>query len=368
MNPNINVIAKLSRVEPETENIYTEDFFDLLDIVLNALDNVKARLYIDSRCVSSCKPLIESGTLGTVANTQIILPYLTETYASSHDPPEKTIPICTLKNFPNSIEHTLQWARDKFEGLFSNPAKSALNYLNDPKKYLANLRKLNTSQQLEELEQLEKILLKEKCLTFQDCVVWARQSFEEFFTNLIKQLLFIFPEDAKNETGLPFWSGLKRCPHALKFNTNNKLHLDYIVAAANIKSAMHGIEKTNNKSEIIDLVDQIIVENFEPKKGVLIKVNDTDESNELSTDDEEIRVYELFDLFEKHDQTNNQLKLQAIEFEKDDDTNFHMDFITACSNLRAENYDIAPTDKHNVIILFIQLTSFYLKFNSFRVN
>ena len=25
-----------------------------------------------------------------------------------------------------------------------------------------------------------------------------------------------------------------------------------------------------------------------------------------------------------------------------------MDFIVACSNLRAENYDIAPTDKHNV--------------------
>ena len=40
--------------------------------------------------------------------------------------------------------------------------------------------------------------------------------------------------------------------------------------------------------------------------------------------------------------------LQAAEFEKDDDSNFHMDFITSCSNLRAENYDISPTDKHNV--------------------
>lgn len=31
-------------------------------------------------------------------------------------------------------------------------------------------------------------------------------------------------------------------------------------------------------------------------------------------------------------------KLSPVEFEKDDDSNFHMDFITACSNLRASNY------------------------------
>jgi|SRR6218665_3625978 len=42
------------------------------------------------------------------------------------------------------------------------------------------------------------------------------------------------------------------------------------------------------------------------------------------------------------------LKLRPIEFEKDDDTNFHMDFIVAVSNLRAENYDIAPADRHKV--------------------
>ena len=35
----------------------------------------------------------------------------------------------------------------------------------------------------------------------------------------------------------------------------------------------------------------------------------------------------------------------ASEFEKDDDTNFHIDFITAASNLRALNYKIAEADK-----------------------
>lgn len=39
-------------------------------------------------------------------------------------------------------------------------------------------------------------------------------------------------------------------------------------------------------------------------------------------------------------------RLTPVEFEKDDDTNFHIDFITAASNLRAMNYNINPADRH----------------------
>lgn len=39
-------------------------------------------------------------------------------------------------------------------------------------------------------------------------------------------------------------------------------------------------------------------------------------------------------------------KLTPVEFEKDDDTNFHIDFIMAASNLRAENYKIPAADRH----------------------
>jgi ubiquitin-activating enzyme E1 len=37
--------------------------------------------------------------------------------------------------------------------------------------------------------------------------------------------------------------------------------------------------------------------------------------------------------------------LLPIEFEKDDDTNFHIDFIHAASNLRARNYKIPEIDQ-----------------------
>ena len=39
-------------------------------------------------------------------------------------------------------------------------------------------------------------------------------------------------------------------------------------------------------------------------------------------------------------------RLNPLEFEKDDDSNFHMDFITATSNLRARNYKIPEVDRH----------------------
>ncbi len=87
---------------------------------------------MDRRCVYYCKPLLESGTLGTKGNVQVVIPHVTESYGSSQDPPEKETPICTLKNFPNAIEHTLQWARDTFEGLFTQPA----NYVNDYLQYV----------------------------------------------------------------------------------------------------------------------------------------------------------------------------------------------------------------------------------------
>ena len=38
-------------------------------------------------------------------------------------------------------------------------------------------------------------------------------------------------------------------------------------------------------------------------------------------------------------------KIQATEFEKDDDTNFHIDFIHAVANLRARNYNIPECDR-----------------------
>ena len=52
----------------------------------------------------------------------------------------------------------------------------------------------------------------------------------------IKQLLHNFPSDYKTSTGQPFWSGPKRCPNPQVFDAENPLHMDYVVAAANLRA------------------------------------------------------------------------------------------------------------------------------------
>ena len=43
MNPEMNITAYVEGVLPSTENIYDDTFFEALNGVVNALDNVKAR-------------------------------------------------------------------------------------------------------------------------------------------------------------------------------------------------------------------------------------------------------------------------------------------------------------------------------------
>ncbi|XP_011672400.2 ubiquitin-like modifier-activating enzyme 1 [Strongylocentrotus purpuratus] len=344
MNPEINIIPHLNRVGPETENVYDDDFFQSLTGVANALDNVDARMYMDRRCVYYRKSLLESGTLGTKGNVQVVLPFLTESYSSSQDPPEKSIPICTLKNFPNAIEHTIQWARDMFEGLFRNPAENAAQYGTDP-KFMERTLKMPGCQPIEVLELLKRALIDDRPKSLEDCISWTRHHFESQFVNQIKQLLFNFPADQTTSSGAPFWSGPKRCPHPLLFNPDNDMHLSYIVSTSNLLAAVYGLEGNRDDSYFRKVLQSIDVPVFTPKAGVKIAVNDAEAQAAAEANADDARLREIVDSLPTPEQLK-QITIKPLDFEKDDDTNFHMDFIVATSNLRAENYGISPSDKH----------------------
>ena len=116
INPALRVRPLQNRVSPDTEAVFDDAFWENLSLVVNALDNVTARLYVDARCVYFGRPLLESGTLGPKCNTQAVVPGLTENYGASRDPPERQAPMCTVHSFPHTIDHCLTWARSEFEG------------------------------------------------------------------------------------------------------------------------------------------------------------------------------------------------------------------------------------------------------------
>jgi len=349
MNPSMHIKPYSLRVGQETESIFNDAFYRSLSGVCNALDNVEARMYMDSQCINYRLSLLESGTLGTKGNTQVIVPDLTESYASSRDPPEKTIPMCTLHHFPNRIEHTIQWARDSFEGLFTGAAENVNAYLSQ-KSFLDTLAKQSLVARLEVVKTIYSCLVTDKPLTFEECIAWARQKFEDFFNNGIQQLLFNFPKDLITSSGAPFWSGPKKAPNPLQFDMENPDHLEFIVAAANLRAANYGLNGSRDLSLYRKVLPTIKVPDFTPSAKVAIPASD--EEAEASkrkggppADVDQDELERLTKLLPDPDSLVG-YRMEPAEFEKDVDENFHIDFITACSNLRAHNYAIAPADKH----------------------
>lgn len=140
---------------------------------MNAVDNVEARRYIDNQCVWHSKPLFESGTLGTKCHSQIIIPHLTQSYNDLRDPEEKKVPLCTLKNFPYQIEHTIQWARDYFEGVYVEPSGNLCKFYENKKECIDQLVSQNSLNQSELRKKLESILKLHKSYsikTYEICV------------------------------------------------------------------------------------------------------------------------------------------------------------------------------------------------------
>jgi len=345
MNGEVHVRAALDRLGAETEHIFDDAFWEGLHGVCNALDNVQARLYVDQRCVYYQKPLLESGTLGPKGNVQVVVPRVTESYGSSRDPPEKSIPVCTLKNFPNAIEHTIQWSRDLFEGTFKQSAEDVNAFLSQP-DYLASLER-QPGVRKTTLEAIRANLV-EKPMSLEECVVWSRLRFEELFHNTIAQLLYNFPLDMVTSNGNPFWSGPKRPPTPLRFSSDEPLHMDFIVAAANLRAFNYGLKGSTDAAFFKRCADSVMVPDFVPKAGVKIQSDPKEEDKAAAApplDDEESACEEIVKSLPPPSSLAG-YRLNPVDFEKDDDTNFHIDFITAASNLRAANYKIAEADRH----------------------
>lgn len=349
INPHLNTEALQIRANPETENVFNDTFWENLNVVVNALDNVNARLYIDQRCLYFQKPLLESGTLGAKCNTQMVIPHLTENYGVSRDPPEKQAPMCTVHSFPHNIDHCLTWARSEFEGLLEKTPAEVNAYLTSPTEYASAMKNAGDAQARDNLDRVLECLDKERCETFQDCITWARLRFEDYFADRVKQLTFTFPENATTSNGTPFWSAPKRFPRPLQFSVDDLSHLQFLMAASILRAETYGIpipDWVKSPIKLADAVNKVIVPDFQPKENVKIETDEKATSMSTGSIDDAVVINELLQKLEKcQKQLPTGFKMNPIQFEKDDDTNFHMDLIAGLANMRARNYGIPEVDK-----------------------
>lgn len=351
MNTAFRGVAYEQKVAAETEHIFHDEFYEGMDLVCSALDNVEARLYLDSKCVFYNKPLLESGTLGTKGHTQIVIPKLTENYGATRDPPEKSIPVCTLKHFPNQIEHTLQWGREWFEEVFKQAADDVQQYLDNPGAFLENL-KSSQNTQYDTLKRLQDSLVQNRPRNISDCITWARQTFEDLYHYRIQQLLFNFPLDRRTANGTLFWSGSKKPPSIIYYDSGDVLHQEFIISVANMRAQMFNLPVCQDSAYMLAVAQNVTVKPFQPQAGVKIaateeemKAQDQESKQSAAAGDIDAMSQQIASSLPSADNLKSEgFSIKVIDFDKDIDA--HMRVVAAVSNLRARNYRIPEADLH----------------------
>ena len=157
---------------------------------------------------------------------------------------------------------------------------------------------------------------------------------------MIKQLLHAYPIDTETTSGINFWSGGKRCPKPII-----SIDHEYVKHTSLLIAEMFNINLVNTDETIDRIINNYHPSNYKPSNDIKISADDKEENeNEKSR-------YESFDISLLPDiEDLSKFTIKALEFEKDDDMNHHIDFITCSSNLRATNYDIPNVDRYETKI------------------
>lgn len=375
MNPALVVTPLTKKVGAESEDYFDDEFWENLHVAVTALDNAEARVYVDERCVGRSVPLLESGTLGARGNAQVILPGLSESYGSSADPPTPSVPLCTLKHFPSEIAHTIHWARDTFDGFFELAPAKANKFLRAAREaakaeqtstdnkhvrrssaiwesLASELRTAGMETAIATMRDAAADLGGAAPVNFQDCLVWAKQKFRELFRDSALELLEQHPPGSLDEHGDAFWTGARRPPEALLLDSRQATHREFIWWSAVLRARVYGLPVP------------LSLEDRHKAGGVAATVVDKNTEKHTSREQIDTSDSELVDSLDiERQEPNFEIEFSAarkaaeawlrqgggallpLVFEKDDDSNGHVDFIAATSNLRAVAYGIPTADR-----------------------
>lgn len=158
--------------------------------------------------------------------------------------------------------------------------------------------------------------------------------------------------------GSQFWKLPRRPPQPLVFNPHNKSHLSFVKSFARLYAEVFHVPVPNNGS----LTDDTALCGFliQTEKSVPIwqpknKHIETDESKKKedavlavsSNDLSNLECAQILETFLGRVDLSD-LKVGPLNFEKDLDSNGHIDFIHAAANLRAAMYSLDPADRLQV--------------------
>ena len=195
--------------------------FGYLDIVILAVDNVSERKYIDNKCTAYNIKLIEIDAQGVNASSSLIMPQMTSCYNDIKLNSKKEIPQCTLKYYPLTNIHCIEYAKQKFDDFFHYNIKDVLKY----HKLNLNIIEDESKEIMYKLKYIRNIIEIFKNKNFDNCLNLAIDEFYRYFNYNIRNLLNDFTPNLKKKDGTLFWNGDKRMPKEIYFEVKDIIKL-----------------------------------------------------------------------------------------------------------------------------------------------
>lgn len=366
INPNLEVRALTEKVSADNANgQFNDDFWGEVDLVITALDNVDARKFVDDQCVKYRRHMLDSGTLGTKGNTQVVLPHVTESYSSSADPPEEAIPLCTLKSFPYQPDHCVSWARSIFDQYFLSDVRTLKTFLTEISEWSYSDSQLEKHilSALEELS-VEDISRLWNALKFlptpnhslvdvaAQSLQWALSLFDNLFQESVAKLVVEHPQNSTDEDGAPFWGGSRRFPTTISgFDSYNPIHTDFVRWAAWLYAKVFGHTIVSENKVLAFCSDEIL-----QKSLAVHRENQKNKLVQSEVFSAESLLRRMLSLKISPQNLNDLLRADIIpvddwqpeEFEKDDLALGHVAFVTSAANMRCLIYSLRGVDQLEV--------------------
>lgn len=339
MNGKMNCEYYQNYVSEKTQKIFNKKFFKKQDVVVMAVDSFEARNYISQKCEEYGIPYFNCGTDGPYANVEAFIPGITEppSYPINY---KKIVPSCTLKMFPSSINHCVSWAYNHFEKYFNENIKNLNILYNDKNTFYKIMNRIqDLNSQYNKLKKIFKLIKMSYAQQFDNCIKLSFKKYCKLFIHNINNILKLHPSGKIiAKTGEKFWSGNKRLPHPLTFDLNDNMCHDFITSFSCLlaKCLNINIPKKNITEYIKTFCSTLKIKSLKEK-----------EFKEKSYYEKKIlEIKEKINIFLKNNKINK--NYNPINYDKDSDDIYQIDFISNCSNLRARNYNIEQEGKFKI--------------------
>ena len=287
-----------------------------------------------------------------------------------------------MKNFPYEISHTIQWARDLFDGYFYRRPRQA----NDHVEEISNTEDLAALGQLliEKLGDDAAVNMAEELgedlgpfpfivgnadssdpeyvlAVKRDSLNWAIRQAHRLFYVTMDELIQKHPVDSLDDDGAQFWSGTRRAPRLLRFipmdSEEDEVSAQQVIINERIAQFVRSAARLRMESflevqgdDVVSLIslEEALVALDEQSKLLYKKKKSKEILHNLSgggsSEDDDTLSLLLDKLNGAKTGASFLPKLNLADFEKDDESNGHVAFVTAASNLRAMAYGIPPAD------------------------